>query len=92
MPKFSNQERTWLVQNYFKIYGKGRNGGPSPKYIRDEFEITFHRRPPTKRNLMKIIQKFNNTGTVSNNNKEHSGRRISSELNLSRNSVRHYGK
>ncbi len=82
MPQYTLNERIWLVQQYYKSYGKGRNGeGPSIAYVRRTFKDHFHKKPPTTNNTMKIIHKFQDSGNIENANKGHSGRRRTSRTN-----------
>jgi hypothetical protein len=81
MPQLTLQERIWLCEKYLRSYGTGRQGGPSLKKVRQSFWEVFHKAAPTNRNLLKIVKKFRETGSVHNANKGHSGRPCTSRIN-----------
>jgi hypothetical protein len=56
-------------------------GGPSLKKVRESFSQVFHKAPPAKSSIMKIVKKFRATGSVNNTNKGHSGRPRTSRTN-----------
>ena len=62
MPQFTIHERVWLVEEYYK--NKGRNGGPSVAKVQCHFQRTFTKNPPTRRNLLSMVHKFTQTGSV----------------------------
>jgi Helix-turn-helix domain (DUF4817) len=81
MPQFTLQERIWLFEEYLHSYGTGRQGGPSLQKVRESFSLVFHKTAPTNKNLLKIVNKFRETGSVQNANKGHSGRPHTSRTN-----------
>lgn len=79
MPQFTVTERVWLVEQYF--LSCGQRGRPSLVSLRQSFSATFHKNPPTKRNLVNMVKKFRANGSLHNTNKQHSGRRRSMRTN-----------
>lgn len=53
--KFTVEERTFIVKRYFQS---------NPRTIINEWDDYFHTNPPTKRNIFKIVKKFEATGSV----------------------------
>jgi hypothetical protein len=75
MVKYSNAERLWIVEQYFRSFGQGRNGGPSIKKICDSFIATFNKAPPTNAAILAMLNKFRQNGSIQNQNAGHSGRK-----------------
>ena len=69
MPQFTVNERAWIVQEYNKSYGSGRNGGPSVVRVRRGFQRAFRKKPPTRKNMLSMVDKIGRTGCVTNQNK-----------------------
>jgi len=74
MPQFNVHERVWLVQRYYMLFGSVKQGKPALVSVQRAFEHTFEKKAPAKKNLIKIVDKFVETGNVMNHNKGHSGR------------------
>ena len=74
MPQFSVFERIWLTTEYHKSVGLGRAGSPSVVRVQRDFQTVFHKKPPTRKNLLSMVAKFRRTGSVMNQNKAHSWR------------------
>jgi hypothetical protein len=75
MVQYTNAERLWIVEHYFRSFGQGRNGGPSLKKICDSFIVTFNKAPPTNAAILAMVKKFRQDGSVQNQNASHSGRK-----------------
>ena len=74
MPQFTIRERVWLVERYFQTYGSGRGGRPNLGLVKNDFEAEFRRISPTKANIIGMVRKYREEGSVQNQNSAKSGR------------------
>lgn len=70
----STEEKVFLVEHYFRSYGMGRHNGASLLYVSDQFTQRFNKRSPSNAVILKVIEKFRNTGSVLCQRKGNSGR------------------
>ena len=77
----NTQEKAFLVEHYFRSYGKGHSEGPSVKLVFELFQREFEKNPPTKRTLLLLVNKFRRTGSILCQRKCRSGRRRSATDN-----------
>ena len=73
MMLLSAQEKSFIVETYFRSYGVGRNDGPSLKFVSTRFEERFNKRFPTKRSISLLVIKFRRTGSTLTQRKGKSG-------------------
>lgn len=71
----SKDERIFLVKN-FHCCGKNRQGNADIEALRLKFSLRFHKPAPRAYNITLLMKKFDSTGSVLNQNKGHSGRRV----------------
>ena len=81
MLQLTHGEKQCIVEQYFISFAFGINDKPSLSYVICKFTRHFNRRGPTKKIIQKIVNKFQNTGSIANRNKNCSGRPITVRTN-----------
>lgn len=81
MPQLSTEERIFLIEHYHKSVKFGRNNGPSVKWTLSKYSEHFEKNPPNKSTLLDLVKKFDENGSVLNQNKGKSGRPLTVRTN-----------
>lgn len=71
----TTEEKVFLVEHYFRSYGKGRNDGPSLEQVSIKYQQKFNKAAPSKSVMLAVVEKFRRTGSVLCQRKGSSGRR-----------------
>lgn len=69
-------EKVFIVEHYFRSYGKGRDNGPSLKEVADAFLPKFMKQAPSNAVMLAVVDKFRRTGSVLCQRKGHVGRPV----------------
>lgn len=77
----TTEEKVFIVEHYFRSYGKGKQGGPSLKLVTETYREQFHKEAPTNKVMLSIVEKFRRSGSVLCQRKGRSGRPVTVRTN-----------
>ena len=60
----TTEEKVFIVEQYFRSYGVGRQNVPNLHHFREHYEKQFNKMAPSNKTILAIVEKFHHTGSV----------------------------